>query len=177
MYVKENLPTKFSSPLSESDTKCPHLIFFLIEAWWSILLKNAYASEEADITGGGKKGVMGKKGMMTVMLKGIRSHRKKMRGKMGKGVYFDGCHRNNHELTGIVASECWGYRNSWPSKIKKTPFAESAPSSNPTFSLPSPAFLRDATTKDYNKDPSTSFNQKKILLWGYTCAVISSRSC
>ena len=101
MYVEENLPTKFSSPLSESDTKCPHLVFFLIEAWWSIL-KNAYASEEADITGGGKKGVMGKKGMMTVMLKGIRSHRKKMRENGKRSLCFDGCHRNNHELTGIV---------------------------------------------------------------------------
>ena len=89
MYVKENLPTKFSSPLSESDTKCPHLIFFLIEAWWSIL-KNAYASEEADVTGGGKKGVMGKKGMMTVMLKGIRSHRKKMRENGKRSLCFDG---------------------------------------------------------------------------------------
>jgi hypothetical protein len=72
------------------------------------------------------------------------SHRKKMRGKMGKGVYFDGCHRNNQELTGIVS----------PSKEKNL----SAPSSNPTFSLPSHAFLRDTTSNNYNEVPSTSFN-------------------
>jgi len=69
-----------------------------------------------------------------------------MRGKMGKGVYFDGCHRNNQELTGIVSLS-----------KRKT-------SSNPTFSLPSHAFLRDTTSNNYNKVPSTSFNQKRILL-------------
>jgi len=75
-----------------------------------------------------------------------------MRGKMGKGVYFDGCHRNNQELTGIVS----------PSKKKNL----SVPSSNPTFSLPSHAFLRDTTSNNYNKVPSTSFNQKKSYFEG-----------
>ncbi len=88
---------------------------------------------------------MGKKGVMTVMWKSQEENER-------EGVYFDGCHRNNQELTGIVS----------PSKKKNL----SVPSSNPTFSLPSHAFLRDTTSNNYNKVPSTSFNQKRSYFQG-----------
>jgi hypothetical protein len=100
---------------------------------------------------------MGKKGVMTVMWKEfeVTSEEENERENGKRCLCFDGCHRNNQELTGIVGAP--------PFKKKKNP---TAPSSNPTFSLPSHAFLQSVTSKEYNKDPSTSFNLKKFYFEG-----------
>jgi hypothetical protein len=73
--------------------------------------------------------------------------------KRTSGVYFDGCHHNN-ELTGIVCAQ----------KIKKTSLCRVCPFVKTYIFATFPCFLTDATSKDYNKDPSTSFNLKKSLL-------------
>ena len=93
---------------------------------------------------------MGKKGVMTVMWKEfeVTSEEENERENGKRCLCFDGCHRNNQGS---------------PLQKKKNP---TAPSSNPTFSLPSHAFLQSVTSKEYNKDPSTSFNLKKFYFEG-----------
>ena len=71
MYVEENLPTKFSSPLSESDTKCTHPTQLLFNQSLVINIKAMPISVRKPmlLMAVVKEGVMGKKGVMTVMWK------------------------------------------------------------------------------------------------------------
>src|SRR5487761_364040 len=58
--------------------------------------------------------------------------------------------------------------------IKKSAFP-CCPFAKRRFSLPPHAFLRDANSESYNKNPFLPFNRKIFFPW-YVCVVISSRT-